>query len=224
MEKCLSFFQTYDVGHTEKMTGVIYTPGAIFTSSGDKTIKVLEPTREPNIITSMTAHKKEIAEIDYKNGVLPPTTGNKTDTPALGSQHWHYLSLTPGEHIYCEPLFVLIAAKWQTVINVSGLDDSGDTTKQEGSSHPFYMATQFTDSLVVPPLREDRIIEQQQELDDSLEFQPCNASECYVRKCIEKEDQINYSDRTQEDDDDMIVSNDENLNESMSQKFQPGCH
>ncbi|KAH9498493.1 hypothetical protein Btru_007648 [Bulinus truncatus] len=94
---------------------------------------------------------------------------------------------------------------------VSGLDDSGDTTKQEGSAHPFYMATQFTDSLVVPPLREDRIIEQQQELDDSLEFQPCNASECYTRKCIENEEQINYSDRTQEDDDDMIVSNDGSL-------------
>ncbi|KAH9498492.1 F-box/WD repeat-containing protein 9 [Bulinus truncatus] len=67
---------TYDVGHTEKMTGVIYTPGAIFTSSGDKTIKVLEPTREPNIITSMTAHKKEIAEIDYKNGVLVSAGGD----------------------------------------------------------------------------------------------------------------------------------------------------
>ncbi|XP_013079275.2 F-box/WD repeat-containing protein 9-like isoform X1 [Biomphalaria glabrata] len=74
-EDVFQYIGTYNVGHTEKMTGLITTPGAIFTCSGDKSIKVLDPTREPTSIASINVHKKEIAKIDYKNGVLVSAGG-----------------------------------------------------------------------------------------------------------------------------------------------------
>ncbi|GFN90348.1 F-box/WD repeat-containing protein 9 [Plakobranchus ocellatus] len=61
---------SYDIGHTQKMTGVINTSGAVFTCSGDGTVKVLEPTREPDVLTSLTSHKKEVADVAYSHGVL----------------------------------------------------------------------------------------------------------------------------------------------------------
>lgn len=61
----ISLFQSYNVGHTEKMTGVVSTHGAIYTCSGDKTIKVLHPTREPDLITTLAVHEKEIARVCF---------------------------------------------------------------------------------------------------------------------------------------------------------------
>ncbi|CAL1539616.1 unnamed protein product [Lymnaea stagnalis] len=69
-EGVFQYVGSFDVGHTKKVTAVINTPGAIFTCSGDKTVKVLEPTRDPGVITSLNVHEREIAKIDYKNGVL----------------------------------------------------------------------------------------------------------------------------------------------------------
>ncbi|XP_059149368.1 F-box/WD repeat-containing protein 9-like [Physella acuta] len=67
----------YNVSHTEKITGVINTPGAIFTCSGDRTVKVLEPTKEPDVIATLSVHNKEIAKIDYRNGVLVSAGGDE---------------------------------------------------------------------------------------------------------------------------------------------------
>ncbi|KAK3091231.1 hypothetical protein FSP39_018130 [Pinctada imbricata] len=64
------FIQTYDVGHTGKATGIIYTPGALFTCSTDKTIKILEPSRNPGPIQTLTAHDAEVARIFYQDNVL----------------------------------------------------------------------------------------------------------------------------------------------------------
>ncbi|ESP00523.1 hypothetical protein LOTGIDRAFT_83319, partial [Lottia gigantea] len=47
---------TYDVGHTGKLTGVQRTPGSIFTSSSDNTIKVLQPTLNPTAMTTLKHH------------------------------------------------------------------------------------------------------------------------------------------------------------------------
>ncbi|CAG5119883.1 unnamed protein product [Candidula unifasciata] len=67
---------SYDIGHTEKMTGVVSTRGAIYTCSGDRSIKVLHPTTDPDIITTLAVHDKEIAKIDYNNGVLVSAGGD----------------------------------------------------------------------------------------------------------------------------------------------------
>lgn len=53
------------MSHTEKITGVINTPGAIFTCSGDRTVKVLEPTKEPEVIATLSVHNKEIAKVFF---------------------------------------------------------------------------------------------------------------------------------------------------------------
>ncbi|BFY99912.1 hypothetical protein BsWGS_02951 [Bradybaena similaris] len=67
---------SYDIGHTEKMTGVVSTLGAIYTCSGDRSIKVLHPTTDPDTITTLTVHDKEIAKIDYNSGVLVSAGGD----------------------------------------------------------------------------------------------------------------------------------------------------
>ena len=56
-------FQTYDVGHTGKATGIVYTHGALFTCSTDKTIRVLEPNRNPGVIHTITSHEAEVAGV-----------------------------------------------------------------------------------------------------------------------------------------------------------------
>ncbi|KAK7495839.1 hypothetical protein BaRGS_00012829 [Batillaria attramentaria] len=62
--------QRYNIGHTDKMTGVVHTQGAIFTASNDSSIRVLEPSLEPQLITSLQKHSSGVAGIDYQNGVL----------------------------------------------------------------------------------------------------------------------------------------------------------
>lgn len=62
--------KTYDVGHKGKATGVIYSPGAIFTSSTDNTIKVLEPNLSPAAITTINDHTAPVTRLTYQNGVL----------------------------------------------------------------------------------------------------------------------------------------------------------
>lgn len=62
--------ESCDVGHTGKVTGIIYTPGALFTCCTDTTIKVLEPSLNPGTINTLTSHEGEVARISYQNGVL----------------------------------------------------------------------------------------------------------------------------------------------------------
>lgn len=61
---------SYDIGHTKRLLGVINTSGAVFTCSGDGTVKVLEPTRDPTVLASLKSHKKEVADVAYSHGVL----------------------------------------------------------------------------------------------------------------------------------------------------------
>ncbi|XP_012939124.1 F-box/WD repeat-containing protein 9 [Aplysia californica] len=68
---------TYDVSHKDKLTGVVATLGATFTCSGDKSVKVIEPTREPEVIASLDVHTKEVAKIDYNSGVLASAGGDE---------------------------------------------------------------------------------------------------------------------------------------------------
>lgn len=62
--------QSYDVGHTGKVTGIQYNTGALFTCSTDRTIKILEPTRNPGVISTLDTHKGEVARLSYQNGTL----------------------------------------------------------------------------------------------------------------------------------------------------------
>jgi len=55
--------QEYDVGHQKIVSGVVRTPGALFTSSFDGIVKVLEPTREPSLITELSPHDGEVARV-----------------------------------------------------------------------------------------------------------------------------------------------------------------
>jgi len=52
------------VGHKKSfVSGVIRTPGALFTSSFDGTIKILEPTRQPSLITELRPHDGEVTRV-----------------------------------------------------------------------------------------------------------------------------------------------------------------
>ncbi|XP_046353585.1 F-box/WD repeat-containing protein 9-like [Haliotis rufescens] len=62
--------EKYDVGHKGKLTGVVHTLGAVYTSSTDHTIKVLEPSRNPGVIATLTSHLDGVTGISYQNGVL----------------------------------------------------------------------------------------------------------------------------------------------------------
>ena len=53
------------MGHTDKLTGVIHTEGAIYTSSNDKTVKVLEPSLDPGPITTLEGHSSGVAGVGY---------------------------------------------------------------------------------------------------------------------------------------------------------------
>ncbi|KAL8583492.1 hypothetical protein ACOMHN_056302 [Nucella lapillus] len=61
---------SYDVGHRDKMTGVVHTQGAVYTSSNDKTVRVLDPGLDPRPITTLGKHDSGVAGIAYQNGVL----------------------------------------------------------------------------------------------------------------------------------------------------------
>lgn len=67
IKNVLLFFKTYDVGHKGKATGVIYSPGAIFTSSTDNTIKVLEPNLSPAAITTINDHSAPVTRVNRSN-------------------------------------------------------------------------------------------------------------------------------------------------------------
>lgn len=45
------------------MTGVVHTAGAIYTSSNDKTIKVLEPSVNPQAIVTLQKHDSGVARV-----------------------------------------------------------------------------------------------------------------------------------------------------------------
>lgn len=68
----LSFFifQTFDVGHVQKMTGVVHTGGGVFTCSSDFQIKVLEPSMDPATITTLTAHTGDVTNVCVKSEQL----------------------------------------------------------------------------------------------------------------------------------------------------------
>lgn len=66
----LHIVDTYDVGHSQKVTGVIHTSGVMFTCSTDKTVKVLEPSLNPQLIISLNDINAEIAKISYQDGSL----------------------------------------------------------------------------------------------------------------------------------------------------------
>jgi len=55
--------QEYDIGHEKNVSGVVRTLGALFTSSFDGTVKVLEPTREPSVITELCPHDGEVSRV-----------------------------------------------------------------------------------------------------------------------------------------------------------------
>ncbi|XP_060085970.1 F-box/WD repeat-containing protein 9-like [Ylistrum balloti] len=70
--------ESYDVGHTGKVTCIQYSTGALFTSSTDKTVKVLEPTRNPDVITTLDSHTGEVARLSYQNGTLATAGSDST--------------------------------------------------------------------------------------------------------------------------------------------------
>lgn len=55
--------QTVDVGHTDRLTGVVYTDGGIFTCSTDNMVKVVDPVLEPSIIADLTSHTAPVARV-----------------------------------------------------------------------------------------------------------------------------------------------------------------
>lgn len=62
--------KTFDVGHAEKVTGICYTPGALFTCSTDSKIKILEPNLDPGVINTLSVHNGAVARLSVQNGVL----------------------------------------------------------------------------------------------------------------------------------------------------------
>ncbi|XP_077981974.1 F-box/WD repeat-containing protein 9-like [Glandiceps talaboti] len=62
--------QTYDVGHTGKLTGVLHNLGCLVTCSYDKTVKIHEPNADPGNICTLEAHSGEVADIYMMNNVL----------------------------------------------------------------------------------------------------------------------------------------------------------
>ena len=52
-----------------KVTGIIYTRGALYTSSTDRTVKVLEPSHDPDTINTLTSHSGDVAGVSTINVV-----------------------------------------------------------------------------------------------------------------------------------------------------------
>ena len=57
------FLQSYPEIHKGKVTGIIRTHGAIYTCSTDKTIHVLEPTVNPEVIKTLTNQTADVADV-----------------------------------------------------------------------------------------------------------------------------------------------------------------
>ncbi|KAL5020928.1 hypothetical protein ScPMuIL_000083 [Solemya velum] len=57
------FVQKYDMGYNGKLTGIIYTLGALFTCSTDHTIKVSEPNMDPAHIRTLKTHNGDVAQV-----------------------------------------------------------------------------------------------------------------------------------------------------------------
>ncbi|GLH12614.1 F-box/WD repeat-containing protein 7 [Gryllus bimaculatus] len=62
--------ESYDVGHTGKMTGIHHTAGSVMTCSSDGTMRILAPTRKLEPITVLKSQGGEITNFDYKSNVL----------------------------------------------------------------------------------------------------------------------------------------------------------
>lgn len=62
--------QTFDFGHKSKLTCIKHSLGALFTSSTDRHIRVMEPTLNPKQITCFDPKLGEIACMDYCNNIL----------------------------------------------------------------------------------------------------------------------------------------------------------
>ncbi|XP_022087368.1 F-box/WD repeat-containing protein 9-like [Acanthaster planci] len=61
--------QTYDVGHTSKVTGILHNLGAVITCSVDNSIKIHEPNHDPSTIHTIE-HTSSISSIHLKNDIL----------------------------------------------------------------------------------------------------------------------------------------------------------
>ncbi|XP_052255967.1 F-box/WD repeat-containing protein 9-like isoform X2 [Dreissena polymorpha] len=61
---------TFDVGHKGRLTGLVHTDGGVFTGCSDSSVKVLEPSTDPSVIASLSAHSGEVTRISYNSGVL----------------------------------------------------------------------------------------------------------------------------------------------------------
>ena len=80
------------------MTGIVYTPGALFTCSTDNTIKVLEPSLNPGTINTITGHQGEVARVSYWYYLFPPSHS----FPHCNSQgilHYYVSPSNEGRHI-----------------------------------------------------------------------------------------------------------------------------
>lgn len=62
--------QTYDFGHKNKLTCIKHSLGALFTSSTDRNIRVMEPTLQPKQIVCFDPKLGEIACMDFCNSIL----------------------------------------------------------------------------------------------------------------------------------------------------------
>ncbi|XP_070563061.1 F-box/WD repeat-containing protein 9-like [Ptychodera flava] len=70
--------QTYDVGHTLKLTGVQHNLGCLATCSYDKTIKIHEPNADPGNICTLAVHDSEVADIHLMNNILASGSSDMT--------------------------------------------------------------------------------------------------------------------------------------------------
>ncbi|XP_014665834.1 PREDICTED: F-box/WD repeat-containing protein 9-like [Priapulus caudatus] len=76
-----TFVDTYDVGHTNKVTGIKFSLGALVTCSTDKSIRVLTPTECPTVMHILHSdHDSDISAIDLQNDVLVSASGETTVT------------------------------------------------------------------------------------------------------------------------------------------------
>ena len=57
------FFQTVDVGHTGRLTGVVHTDGGLFTCSTDNSVRLSDPVLEPSTIAQLNSHSAPVARV-----------------------------------------------------------------------------------------------------------------------------------------------------------------
>ncbi|XP_069700285.1 F-box/WD repeat-containing protein 9-like isoform X4 [Periplaneta americana] len=62
--------ESYEVGHTAKLTCVQHGMGSILTSSTDGTVRISTPTQRPENIAVVSSQGGEVTGFDYKNNVL----------------------------------------------------------------------------------------------------------------------------------------------------------